>query len=122
MTVTAKFDTADIGTALRRRLQEISREHQQIVAEAQQIRAGATSVTDFAEDGAMASESEQDDLLASRLLRQADQLNEALARIEAGTYGTCQECGEQIAAPRLKALPHATCCLGCQERQERRLR
>ena len=109
MTVTAKFDAADVGTALRRRLAEISREHQQIVAEAQQIRAGAMSVTDFAEDGAMASESEQDDLLASRLLRQADQLNEALARLEDGTYGTCQECGKAIGAPRLKALPHATC-------------
>lgn len=122
MTVTAKFDAADVGTALRRRLAEISREHQQIVAEAQQIRAGATSVTDFAEDGAMASESEQDDLVANRLLRQADQLNEALARLEEGTYGICQECGEPIAAPRLKALPHATCCVDCQARQERRLR
>jgi DnaK suppressor protein len=122
MTVTAKFDAAEVGTALRRRLAEISREHQQIVAEAQQIRAGATSVTDFAEDGAMASESEQDDLVASRLLRQADQLNEALARLEAGTYGICQVCGERIAAPRLKALPHATCCVDCQARQERRLR
>jgi DnaK suppressor protein len=122
MTVTAKFDAADVGTALRRRLAEISREHQQIVAEAQQIRAGAMSVTDFAEDGAMASESEQDDLVASRLLRQADQLNEALARLEDGTYGICQVCEERIAAPRLKALPHATCCVDCQARQERRLR
>ena len=122
MTVTAKFDATDVGTALRRRLEEISREHQQIVAEAQLIRAGATSVTDFAEDGAMASESEQDDLLASRLQRQADQLSEALARLEDGTYGICQECGKPIAAPRLKALPHATCCVSCQERQERRMR
>ncbi|GIH08408.1 hypothetical protein Rhe02_64750 [Rhizocola hellebori] len=122
MTVAAKFDVAGIGTALRQRLAEISREHRQIVAEAQLIRADATSVTDFAEDGAMASESEQDDLVASRLMRQADQLTEALARLEAGTYGVCQECGEQIAAPRLKAMPHATCCVGCQERQERLMR
>ncbi len=122
MTVTANFDTVGIGTALRRRLQEVSREHQQIVAEAQQIRSEALSVTDFAEDGAMVSESEQDDLLASRLRRQADQLTEALARLEAGTYGTCDLCREPIAAGRLKALPHATSCVTCQEVQERRLR
>lgn len=122
MTVTANFDSADIGSTLRRRLQEVSREHQLIVAEAQQIRAEALSVTDFAEDGSMASESEQDDLLASRLRRQAEQLTEALARLEAGTYGICQLCGKPIAAGRLKALPHATCCVGCQEVQERRFR
>jgi DnaK suppressor protein len=122
MTVTAKFDHATVGNVLRQRLAEISREHQQIVAEAAQVRAGAMSVTDFAEDGAMASESEQDDLVASRLLRQADQLNEALARLEAGTYGICQMCSKPIAAPRLQALPHATCCVECQARQERQLR
>ena len=122
MTVTANFDTVGIGITLRRRLQEISREHQLIVAEAQQIRSEALSVTDFAEDGSLVSESEQDDLLASRLRRQAEQLTEALTRLEDGSYGICQLCAKPIAAGRLKALPHATCCVSCQEVQERRLR
>src|SRR5438132_2479689 len=33
-----------------------------------------------------------------------DQIHDALARIEAGTYGRCEECGEPIAKPRLQAL------------------
>lgn len=37
----------------------------------------------------------------------------ALERIENGTYGTCEACGEPIAEARLRAMPEATRCLGC---------
>lgn len=37
----------------------------------------------------------------------------ALARIAAGTYGVCQNCGLQISAARLEALPHAAVCVAC---------
>ena len=40
----------------------------------------------------------------------------ALERIEAGTYGTCTECGEPVAADRLEALPWAAHCIDCQLR------
>ena len=46
-------------------------------------------------------------------------IDAALARIEDGTFGTCQSCGQQIAPERLEALPHATQCLGCKRRDER---
>ena len=42
----------------------------------------------------------------------------ALARIEAGTYGICDSCGETISAARLRAMPMARRCLACQERRE----
>lgn len=44
--------------------------------------------------------------------------NEALERLEAGTYGICQNCGQQISLERLEALPYATLCINCQSRQE----
>ena len=47
-------------------------------------------------------------------------IDEALRRLEAGTYGTCAECGTDIASPRLKALPFALKCRDCQEREEAR--
>ena len=46
------------------------------------------------------------------------QIDEALAKIEAGTYGTCDRCGQAIAPARLEALPYATLCVSCQDRVE----
>jgi DnaK suppressor protein len=49
------------------------------------------------------------------LLRKID---DALSRIEDGTYGWCQETGEPIGIPRLLARPTATFCIEAQERHE----
>jgi DnaK suppressor protein len=43
------------------------------------------------------------------------QLNAALQRMEDGDYGVCQECGEEIAPKRLKAIPWAKFCVTCQD-------
>jgi RNA polymerase-binding transcription factor len=43
----------------------------------------------------------------------------ALARIENGTYGTCVNCGAQIAPERLEAMPWATLCIECKRKEER---
>jgi DnaK suppressor protein len=42
----------------------------------------------------------------------------ALVRLDEGDFGRCQECGEEIAEKRLRALPFATCCKDCQEAAE----
>lgn len=53
-----------------------------------------------------------------RLLARLTGLRAALARLEAGGYGRCLECGAPIGAARLRALPDATTCVACQERHE----
>ena len=45
-------------------------------------------------------------------------VDRALARLEAGTYGFCERCGEPIDFARLKALPSANLCMRCQVRAE----
>ena len=50
--------------------------------------------------------------------REAAQVQDALRAREAGTYGTCQECGRQIPPERLAARPEATLCVECQRRLE----
>src|SRR5262245_40457296 len=45
-------------------------------------------------------------------------IDEAMRRLEHGSYGVCAECGTEIAEARLKALPFATLCRSCQERHE----
>ncbi len=47
-------------------------------------------------------------------------VDEALERIEAGTFGECEECGEDIELRRLEARPTATLCVSCKEEQERK--
>ena len=46
------------------------------------------------------------------------QIDDALRRIEAGTYGACERCGEKIELARLEALPSATLCMDCKRRDE----
>jgi RNA polymerase-binding protein DksA len=46
-------------------------------------------------------------------------IDAALARIENGTYGTCVNCGAQIASERLEAMPWATLCIDCKRKEER---
>ena len=47
-----------------------------------------------------------------------DRINTALRRIGEGTYGICFECGDEIAEPRLRALPFAVRCKDCEESRE----
>jgi DnaK suppressor protein len=47
-------------------------------------------------------------------------VDEALRRIEEGTFGECAECGEDIEFRRLEARPTATLCVSCKEEQERK--
>jgi DnaK suppressor protein len=45
-------------------------------------------------------------------------IKDALDRIESGSYGICEECGEEISAERLTARPVTTLCIDCKKRQE----
>ncbi len=62
----------------------------------------------------------------SRALRLRDRdrkliakVEEALARIDAGTFGRCESCGGRISAARLKARPVTTLCIDCKTEAER---
>jgi DnaK suppressor protein len=45
-------------------------------------------------------------------------IKEALSRIETGTFGICEECGEDISEQRLNARPVTTLCINCKKSQE----
>lgn len=49
-----------------------------------------------------------------------EQINEALRKIENGTFGICDRCERHINPDRLRAIPYATLCIDCQEAIERR--
>lgn len=58
--------------------------------------------------------------LKNRETAHMKRVEEALRRIEDGTFGLCEECDEDIEIKRLEARPTATLCVACKEDQERR--
>lgn len=57
--------------------------------------------------------------LRNREVMNLKQLEDALLRIEEGTFGECVNCGEDIEVRRLEARPTATLCVACQEEEEK---
>ena len=56
--------------------------------------------------------------VVDRRARQLEEVNRALEDIDAGRYGVCRDCGEAIAPARLKVMPFAIRCVGCQANLE----
>jgi DnaK suppressor protein len=75
---------------------------------------------DQADAGAKTFEREQELALTHHSRELLAQSERALARIDEGTYGTCESCGEPIGKARLQAFPRATLCVACKQREERR--
>jgi DnaK suppressor protein len=78
----------------------------------------ATTVKDAEEQSVDDFVQEMDFALMQMKAESLGKIDEAIRRLEAGVYGECAECGTEIAAARLKALPFATLCVSCQEREE----
>nr|WP_237565626.1 TraR/DksA C4-type zinc finger protein [Ornithinimicrobium cavernae] len=81
---------------------------------------GEGSGDDQADAGAATWEREHELSLTNNAKELLEQIEHALERIEEGTYGTCESCGNPIGKMRLQAFPRATLCLTCKQKQERR--
>jgi DnaK suppressor protein len=79
---------------------------------------GDGSGDDPADLGTASSERETAATLSDHARRLLGEIDEALRRIDAGTYGACTRCGEQIGFDRLDAVPAAALCLECKRRDE----
>jgi len=80
--------------------------------------AEAADVRDIEEQSVDDFVSEVDFALMEMKSETLRQIDEALRRLESGSYGACAECGGEIAEARLKAVPFAQLCRECQEAQE----
>src|SRR5580658_1773075 len=102
----------------KKRLEDKERELQSEIAslEEEAREAGEGEVRDSTDDAATdqgVSESLEEEALASNTLIQ---VQDALKRIQNGTFGKCKACGRQIEAARLEAVPWAEYCLADQEK------
>ncbi len=99
----------------------------ELLAQIAQQRGGARSRADVAEEhfahsedspAQVASQRDVEFALNERETAELGQIADALVRLDLGTYGTCTDCGTQVAAERLRATPQAARCIACQEKAE----
>jgi DnaK suppressor protein len=85
------------------------------------VRADGSKDREVLDQGESSEVDIQDDIEFALIQMKSETLNkinEALRRLEEGTYGNCFECGEEIAEARLRALPFAVRCKDCEEARE----
>jgi DnaK suppressor protein len=86
------------------------------------VRADVTARShDGLDDGELADTDLQDEIRLALIQLKAETLNkvnEALSRLDDGRYGSCHECGGEIAERRLRAQPFAVRCTRCEQLRE----
>lgn len=106
--------TADL-TRLKQELKQSARELQDLLS------GGVDGAgNDQADVGSTSLERDAEMSLAANQRELMLQTEKALDRLDNGTYGVCEMCGEAIGKMRLMAFPRATLCMDCKKREERR--
>ena len=81
---------------------------------------GEGAGNDQADVGSNTFERDHEMTMAKNARESLHIIEAALGRIDDGTYGVCESCGNPIGKMRLQAFPRATLCMECKQRQERR--
>ena len=103
----------------RDRLQAIVAEMERIERETLSEASGENNYRDhMADQGSATFERELDMTLEENARENLLEVQQALDRIAAGSYGTCARCGKEIPVERLEAYPTASLCIVCKEAEE----
>jgi DnaK suppressor protein len=116
-------ETEKIRAALAGRRDELRLEYDQLlneIADLQRDRLTDSAGDDQADTGTKTFEREQEISLANSILERTNQVERALERLDDGSYGWCERCGNPIPVERLAAFPSATLCVTCKQLEERR--
>lgn len=94
----------------------------ELLGEAEKTLSGMTGTTDNYPDPADRATLESDRNFELRIRdrerKLLQKISSAMERIEDGTFGTCESCGEDISEQRLQARPVTTLCLECKKKEE----
>ncbi len=71
----------------------------------------------FADTSQVTAERGEAEALLTSLRETLDAVERALAKVDAGEYGVCESCGQEIAPARLEAMPAARLCIGCASKR-----
>ncbi|QHC21654.1 TraR/DksA family transcriptional regulator [Streptomyces sp. GS7] len=116
---------AEVAEARAGLMEEAGRLRSEIVAAEDAIAglmrdSGDGAGDDEADTGTKNITREHELALASNAREMLHQTERALGRLDAGTYGLCENCGNPIGKARMQAFPRATLCVECKQKQERR--
>lgn len=109
---------AELQSELERLRKEISDSEAALVGLMRDSGDGAGD--DQADTGTKNITREHELALAANAREMLTQTERALERLDAGTYGLCENCGNPIGKARMQAFPRATLCVECKQKQERR--
>ena len=112
-----------IRLVLQSRFDDLDREYAEAVAENQKLRLveiGDAAGDDQADSGSKTAERDAATSLLRTLHDRRTQAELALQRLNDGTYGYCEGCGDPIPVARLEVFPSATTCVSCKATRERR--
>lgn len=101
---------------VRRRLAALADDHDGFVAASRDTNADDEHDP---EGATIAFERSQLSSMSRQLLQRIAEVDVALTRVDAGTYGVCTACGQPIAPGRLRARPAAALCIDCAIRADR---
>ncbi|KUK51093.1 MAG: TraR/DksA C4-type zinc finger protein [bacterium] len=102
---------------LKQEKQKILKEYQERLNSNDYISSEASTYPYHSADiGTDAASLETNSINLNDLLKEIREIDDAISRLENGTYGICEICGEEISMKRLKALPFTKLCLKCSEK------
>lgn len=101
------------------RLTQRASELRELLAATHEAEQQSTDVVDFKDVAAQDTRAVVDDVALAHASDELGQVIAALRRLDEGTYGQCQDCGETIDQRRLSALPATPFCTACQAIHER---
>ena len=115
-------ELAEVRTDLERELAGLRSDYDRALADITRLQQSSNDGAgdDQADAGSKTFEREQELSIANNRRDLMVQMERAMERLEAGTYGRCESCGEAIPKARLQAFPGATLCVRCKQREERR--
>jgi len=103
---------------LKQEKQEILKDYQKRFNSNEYISSEASTYPYHSADlGTDAASMETTSININDLMNEIREIDEALMRLQNGTYGICQVCGKEIPLKRLKALPFTRLCLKCSEKE-----
>lgn len=106
------------GTTHATRRDQLTAERERVTGQLQELGVDRSTYDEgFADSGQVTAERGEVQALVDTLGETLQDIDEALAKLDAGTYGRCESCGNEIPDARLEAMPAARLCISCASKR-----
>ncbi len=97
---------------------QLTAERERVTGQLQELGVDRGSFDEgFADSGQVTAERGEVDAIVGTLRDTLNEIDDALGKLEAGTYGLCESCGAPIPEARLEAMPSARLCISCASKR-----